>query len=228
MATRVLSAENDLMTALLIKNVLEKHGYEVHTAYDGTAAWKLFNEIEFDICLLDIMMPKLNGFELAIKIREINKQLPIIYLSGRCFSEDIITGLSIGADDYITKPVNLEELVLRMEVFLRLAGRAAFKTEYTFGNFVLDMKRLVLTIGGIKVGLSLKEVKILYVLAKNLKATVSRENIIQEVWNKSGSPMERPLDGLIHSIRNYLKADPRVEIETIRNVGYRLQVFEGI
>ncbi|MRG45046.1 response regulator [Chitinophaga sp. SYP-B3965] len=225
MAPRVLFAENDLPTVYVIKKVLEEEGYEVHIAYNGDAAWKLFNEMEFDICLFDILMPGLNGYELATEIRKSNTLLPIIYLSG---VSDIIKGLKMGADDYILKPVNLAELILRMKVFLKLAGRATGKKVYTFGNYVLDMEKLVLTIGDTKVNLSMKEMRILSVLAKNIKNTVSRENIIQEVWNKSNAKIERPLYVFIHRIRKHLKADPRVEIETIRNEGYRLQVFDGL
>jgi DNA-binding response OmpR family regulator len=225
MAPRVLFAENDPLTVYIIKKVLEEQGYEVYTADNGDAAWKLFNEMEFDICLLDILMPGLNGYELATKIREINTQLPIIYLSGM---DDKVKGLKMGADDYIKKPVNYTELVLRMKVFLKLAGRANSKKVYTFGNYVLDMEKLVLTIGDAKVNLPMKEMRILSVLAKNLKTTVSRENIIQEVWDRSTAKIERPLYVFIHRIRKHLKADPRVEIETIRNEGYRLQVFDGI
>ncbi|WP_074240429.1 response regulator transcription factor [Chitinophaga niabensis] len=227
MAIKVLVAENDELLTLVLKNYLSGHGYEVYIAYNGEAAWKLFNKIKFDICLLDIMMPILDGYALATKIRAINKQLPIIYLSGMIATDDIIKGLETGADDYMTKPYNYAELVLRMEVFLKRAARTSGKI-YTFGKYVLDTEKYLLTTGDLRVGLPMKEVKILSVLAKNIRTTVSRENIIQEVWNKSEGKIERPLHIFIHRIRKHLRADPRVEIETIRNVGYRLQVFDGI
>lgn len=223
MATRVLFAENDPFSAMLMKSKLEQRGYEVHMAYDGADAWKLFNEIKFDICLLDILMPGVDGFELASKIREINSQLPIIYVSAMTGTEDVIKGLKTGADDYVTKPFNYSELMLRMEVFLKRARRL-----HAFGSYVLDMEKLVLTRGNLRVALPMKEVKILSILVKNINITVSRENIIQEVWSRSADKMERPLHIFIHRIRKHLKADPRVEIETIRDVGYRLQVFDGI
>lgn len=230
MEARILYAENEIV-GVITKKRLEESGYEVHLAQDGAAAWNLFRKMKFDLCLLDVMMPELNGFELAQRIREVDEKVPILFVTSKAMEADKLYGFRTGADDYVTKPFSVPELLLRINVFLKHRERAAIASKpiYTFGAYVLDMERLVLSKDGVNVDLTMSEVKILLALAKNMKNIISREQLIYEVWCKEDNHFTgRSLDVHMHRIRKRLKDDPRVEIETIRNEGYRLQVFDGI
>jgi DNA-binding response OmpR family regulator len=231
MKARVLFAEDDPNVAAVTKRRLEECGYEVYHAYDGEGAWQLFNEKEVDICLLDVVMPRLNGLALAVKIRRVDDIVPILFLTSKSMLEDKIEGFKTSADDYITRPVSVQELCLRIEVFLRRTKLARSKMgHYNIGAYILNVLKCTLMKDGISVRLSAKEVNILHMLIENMKDTVSKESIIEKVWGreKVNCFTERSLEVFISKIRKRLKDDRRVEIENIRNVGYRLQIFNGI
>jgi DNA-binding response OmpR family regulator len=227
---RVLLADDDDHIIRVAQKVLEKYGYEVYCAYNGESAWELFKEREVDICVLDISMPGLDGFELGRRIRMANKLVPIIFWTSRCMEQDKINGFIAGADDYVTKFVNWSEIHLRMQVFLRRTKMLAGKEICHIGAYRLNMKDAMLIRDGECVYLSPKEAAVLQLLAENMKQVVSRKSIIEDVWrrDKTNHFADRSLEVFISRIRKYLKGDPRVEIESIRNVGYRLQVFDGI
>lgn len=231
MIIEVLVVDDSDLNTFLTKQLLESFGYKVYTANNGETALQIFKQTNIDICLLDIHMPWMDGFELGHKIKKLDDLVPIIYISCDTFSNyiaDRLRGLGIDTEGYIEKPLKFDVLYQRMKFFLKYKKGGTVKAFYAFGDFVLNLERIALTRKGINVTLSLKEIQILLILVRNIRNTVSRTNIIEEVWDNPDYTTENSLNTLICRIRKHLKDDPRVEIENIRNVGYRLQVFDGL
>jgi len=173
------------------------------------------------------MLPKMDGFELAKNIRETNKQIPIIFLTARSMQEDKLEGLTIGGDDYITKPFNVEELCLKIEVFLkRKLVNKHIEEFYQIGLFSLDVKEQKLKLGTEEKKLTLKETKLLSLLAQKVNTITKRENILVNLWGKDDYFLGRSLDVFISRLRKYLRQDPTIQIENIRGVGFKLVVLE--
>jgi len=228
---KVLVVEDNFMNAAVITSCLNyQQCFEVYHAPDGLTGWQLFNEEQFDICLLDISMPGIDGFELARLIREVNQQVPIIFLTARGFIEDRLEGLSIGGDDYILKPFHAEELVLKMNNFLNRSktSRMYNKTVYEIRDYTLDMERLTLSRGGISEELPVKEARVLLLLVKHINTIISRAQILTDVWGKDNFYTGRSLDVYISRLRKRFSADPHILIESRRNIGYCLQIIRGI
>ncbi|MCW3462602.1 response regulator transcription factor [Chitinophaga nivalis] len=220
---KVLFAEDDLFFSRLTAQHLESDGgFEVHSVYDGESAWELFKKQEFDICLLDIAMPKLDGIELGHRIRTMDKLVYICYLTGlnsMAVKKDMME--KGGADDYYIKPFPKEELVLKLKGCI---NRVSQKNEYhrivyKIGNYTFDRDKLTLKIDGIPSGISHTESRILRMLIEHAGSTISRESIMQEVW---GRDVGRVLDVHIARLRNRLNKDPRVIIQSRKNEGYSL------
>jgi two-component system response regulator VicR len=187
----------------------------------------LFKKEIFDLCLFDVMLPKMDGFELAKNIRETNKQIPILFLTARSMQEDKLEGLTIGGDDYITKPFNIEELCLKIEVFLkRKLVNKPIEEFYQIGLFSLDVKEQKLKLGTEEKKLTLKETKLLSLLAQKVNTITKRENILVNLWGKDDYFLGRSLDVFISRLRKYLIEDPTIQIENIRGVGFKLVVLE--
>ena len=222
---RILYVEDDLSLSFVTRDQLKKNGYEVISSDNGNEAFQIFKTTNFDICILDVMLPEMDGFALAKKIREINNQIPILFLTARSMQEDKIEGLKLGGDDYMTKPFNIEELCLKIEVFLK---RKEILKEpekyYKIGAYKLDVKEQMLNLGVEERPLTLKETKLLSLLCQKKNSTIKRENILIDLWGKNDYFLGRSLDVFISRLRKYLKKDKNIYIENIRGVGFKLNV----
>lgn len=225
---RILYVEDDLSLNFVTQDQLEKRDYTVVSCVNGIQALEVFKKEVFDLCVLDVMLPEMDGFELAKKIRETNKHIPIIFLTARSMQEDKLEGLTLGADDYITKPFNIEELSLKIQIFLkRKLVNNTIKNLYKIGDFVLDIKEQKLTIEGLVKKLTIKETKLICMLVQNANTITKRENILINLWGKNDYFLGRSLDVFISKLRKYFRADPKVKIENIRGVGFKLVITDS-
>ena len=226
---KILYVEDDLSLSFVTRDQLKKRGYEVFSCENGLDALSLYKKEIFDLCIFDVMLPKMDGFELAKKIRETNKQVPILFLTARSMQEDKLEGLTIGGDDYITKPFNIDELCLKIEVFLkRKLVNKHIKEFYQIGEFSLDVKEQKLSIEKKERKLTLKETKLLTLLAQKVNTITKRETILVNLWGKNDYFLGRSLDVFISRLRKYLDADSSIQIENIRGVGFKLVVLEEV
>ena len=205
---KILYVEDDLSLSFVTRDQLEKRGYDVLFCDTGIKALEAFQTHLFDICIFDVMLPVMDGFELAKKIRLENKQIPIIFLTARSMQEDKLEGLKLGGDDYMTKPFNIEELCLKIEVFLkRKEVQKEGKDFYAIGSYQLDVKEQKLSIGKDQRQLTLKETKLLSLLSLKENTIIKRENILLNLWGKNDYFLGRSLDVFISRLRKYLKKD---------------------
>lgn len=222
---KILYVEDNLSLRFVTSDQLKKRGYQVVSCKDGKEALSTFKEQVFDLCILDIMLPEIDGFELAKKIRQENEHIPIIFLSARSMQEDKIEGLKIGGDDYLTKPFNIDELCLKIEVFLKRKEINSVQNNiYNIGNFQLNVIEQTLSILEIKKVLTLKETELLSLLAQKENTIVKREYILINLWGRNDYFLGRSLDVFISKLRKKLTQDQNVSIENIRGVGFRLNV----
>jgi len=223
---RILLAEDDHYLRELMKEAMEENGYSVTDCADGQAAIDTFNKNNFDICLLDIMMPVKDGFMVAKKIRQQSDLHPIIFISTKHLLEDKVKGYLTGADDYITKPFSMKELLLKIEVFLRRTKKmfAEEKQEFTFGNTHFSYNGLSITTPSSTHSLQQKEADLLRFLCSFPNRILKREEILLAVWNKDDFFLGRSMDVYMTKLSKYLKSDPSVNIETLHGVGFRFSV----
>jgi DNA-binding response OmpR family regulator len=225
---RILLAEDDLNLGFVIKDLLEDEGYDVKLCSDGVTALQAFHEEPFDFCLLDVMMPLKDGFAVAEHIRKTEPEMPIIFLTAKGLTEDKVKGLSLGADDYITKPFENAEFLLRIENVLRRTGKRKQRKEpdvFSIGRYTLDSKNLTLTdAAGPVQKLTAKEAKILRLLCLNGNAVVERDVLLNSVWGKDDYFTGRSMDVFITKLRKYLKDDHSVNILNIHGVGFKLEI----
>jgi DNA-binding response OmpR family regulator len=222
----ILYVEDDSSLSFVIKDNLEENGYTVVHSTDGESAWQQFMKHTFDLCLLDVMLPKKDGFALATQIRKKNALIPIIMLTAKNMDEDKIHGFKTGVDDYITKPFNMQELLLRMEVFLKRTkiDATVFPSEVTIGSIIFHYEELELqTLEGI-VQLTQKEADLLKYFCLHVNQTLKREDILLSVWGKDDYFLGRSMDVFITKLRKHLKADPSIEIQTIHGKGFKFLV----
>ncbi len=225
--SRILYVEDDETLGFITSENLERKGYEVRLSQDGESAFQLFRSEHFDICLLDIMLPKLDGFTLARMIRKENEEIPIIFISARTMAEDKIEGLLLGADDYIVKPFHIEELTLKIEVFLKRSRIHKAQPEeniITIGNCTLDMHLLRLECQGTVKKLTYREAELISFLSRNRNKLVSREQILEAVWGGNDYFSGRSLDVFISRLRKYFQDDECVRIENRHGLGYVFEV----
>jgi DNA-binding response OmpR family regulator len=225
---KILLVEDDASLGFVIKDNLEINGFHVTLCADGEAAWHTFRQAAFDLCVLDVMLPKRDGFTLAQYIRQYDTLVPIIFLTAKSMKEDKIVGFKTGGDDYITKPFSIEELLLRIEVFLKRSqyavSQAISKSVFSIGSYTFDYKNLLLIYGTEKRYLTQKEADILQLFCLNPDVTLKREDILNKVWGDDDYFMGRSLDVFITKLRKYLKADPNIEIVNLHGVGFKLEV----
>ena len=220
---KILLAEDDWQMGPLVKQYLTAKGYEVDLAPDGEIAYKIFMKNEYDLCILDIMMPKQDGFTLGKKIKNINSQMPIIYLTAKSLKDDIIKGFELGADDYMTKPFMMEELLARVEAVLRRTKKSEkTETKFNIGNFEFDSVKQQLKIGDKITNLTTKENNLLKILAQNQNELVERNYILKQVWGDDSIFNARSMDVYITKLRKYLSDDPRVKIINVHSKGFKL------
>lgn len=227
---KILYVEDDEALSYVTRENLEFRGYEVDYATDGEDALNKSLVNSYDICLLDVMLPKLDGYTLATKIREHDEEVPIIFLTAKSAKEDKIQGLKLGADDYITKPFSIEELVLKIEVFLRRSQKSSqhshskLTSAVNFGKYVFDYSNQQLRFNNEVTRLTFKENELLLFLIKADGTVVKREEILEKLWNNNSYFAGRSLDVFISRLRKYLKDDPGIVLENIHGVGFRLAI----
>lgn len=225
--SRILYVEDDETLGFITTENLERKGYEVRLCRDGESALDMFKSESFDLCLLDIMLPKLDGFTLARLIRKENEEIPLIFISAKSLTEDKIEGLLLGADDYIVKPFNIEELTLKIEVFLRrsrIVRSAVVENEIRIGNCSLDMNLLRLECGGNIKKLTFREAELISYFNRNRNKLLSREQILEAVWGGNDYFSGRSLDVFISRLRKYFQDDPAVNIQNRHGLGYVFEV----
>ncbi len=223
---KVLLAEDDLSLSFVIKDNLQDAGFEVTHCADGEAAWQKFQKKDFDICLLDVNMPERDGFSLAKKIRQQSDIVPIIFLTAKSLEEDKIKGFKTGADDYITKPFSMKELVMRMDVFLRRTKKLQSDAveEYKLGTLRFAYNELKIYGDTATTSLTQREADLLKFFVLHINKILKREELLLNVWGKDDYFLGRSMDVFITKLRKYLKPDPAIALETIHGVGFRLQI----
>jgi DNA-binding response OmpR family regulator len=226
MKAKVLLVEDDPSLGFVLKDNLSLRGFDITLCADGEAGWNTFQSQPFDLCILDVMLPKQDGFSLGKQIRKTNTNIPILYLTAKAMTEDKLEGFKLGGDDYITKPFNLDELVMRMEVFLRRSAvQAADEKVFTVGGFLFDHENLKLAhASGAEKTLTIKECEVLKMLLQNRDRVLKREEILTKVWGDDDYFMGRSMDVFISKLRKYLKDDPAIEIVNYHGVGFKLEV----
>jgi len=222
---KVLYVEDEIFLAKIVSESLQARGYEVVLESDGGKALQQFNNVKPDVCVLDIMLPNKDGFTIADEIREKDTQVPIIFLSAKSQTSDVVNGFRLGANDYIRKPFSVEELIVRIENVLRnKAEEPVEQEEVSFGKYTFNIKRQTLAGPGEQRKLSYRESELLKLLYDNRDKIVERSEILTLLWGSDSFFNSRNLDVYITKLRNYLKADPSIEIITIKGIGYRFVV----
>ena len=224
---KILLAEDDADFAGVLKHYLELYQFEITWVENGEEALALFQTQNFDICVFDVMMPKMDGFTLAEKIIKINPEIPFIFLTARKLKEDKIIGLKLGADDYIVKPFEADELVLRLNNILKRSKQNQLpKTadELQIGNYVFDTKRLSLKNDSATQQLTEKEARLIHFFYTHKNQMVKREEILKTIWGSDDFFSGRSMDVYISKIRKYFKDDSRISIESVRNIGLEFKI----
>lgn len=223
---RILYVEDDETLAFLTSDNLEQH-FEVVHCNNGKVAFQLFCKETFDLCVLDIMLPDMDGFEIATEIRKRNQEIPIIFLSAKTMKEDRIKGLKLGADDYLVKPYSIEELILKIEIFLNRSQKStdnSTQKQYTFGSFQFEPENYLLKNDSQKITLTEREASLLKLFLDNPNTVLKREKILMELWGSDDYFLGRSLDVFISRLRKIIKEETHVRIENIPRVGFKLVV----
>ena len=221
---KFLLCEDDENLGMLLREYLQAKGFVAELCSDGEAGFKAFLKTKFDICVLDVMMPKKDGFTLAQEIRSANTDVPIIFLTAKSLKEDILEGFKLGADDYITKPFSMEELVFRIEAILRRTKgkKSRESTVYHLGEFTFDTQKQLLQIGEKQTKLTTKENELLALLCSHSNEILQRDFALKTIWIDDNYFNARSMDVYITKLRKHLKDDPQIEIINIHGKGYKL------
>ena len=220
---RILLAEDDLNLGVLLVDYLEPEKFEVKLCKDGEYALEVFRTNTFDLCLLDVMMPKLDGFTLADEIRKVNKEIPIIFITAKSLKEDKLKGYGIGADDYICKPFDVEELLWKIQAIKRRVQKLSqeFKNDIvSIGNYFFDHSKQSLTINDVTKRITEKESDILNYFVNHANCIIKREDMLKSLWGENDYFLGRSLDVFITKIRKYLIKDSSLSIENVFGVGF--------
>ena len=221
---RILLCEDDENLGMLLREYLQAKGYNADLFADGESGYKAFLKGKYDICVLDIMMPKKDGFQLAQEIRTINSEVPVIFLTAKALKEDILEGFKLGADDYITKPFSMEELVMRIDAIMRrVKGKKGKEiTMYKIGKFTFDTQKQVLIVDDMSTKLTTKESELLSLLCAHVNEILERNFALKTIWIDDNYFNARSMDVYITKLRKHLKAEPSIEIINIHGKGYKL------
>jgi len=221
---KILLCEDDENLGMLLREFLHTKGYDADLQPDGEAGYKAFTRGKFDLCVFDVMMPKKDGFSLAADIRAMNGDIPIIFLTAKSMKEDILQGFKLGADDYLSKPFSMEELLYRIESIMRRVKGKKTKdvVVYNIGDFVFDAQKQTLTINNDSQKLTTKESELLSLLANNANSILERNYALKTIWVDDNYFNARSMDVYITKLRKLLKADPNVAIINIHGKGYKL------
>ena len=222
----ILLCEDDENLGMLLREYLEAKGYTAELCADGEEGYKAFMEKSFDLCILDVMMPKMDGFTLATKIREINSEIPFMFLTAKTLKEDILEGFKIGADDYITKRFSMEEVVFRIEaILIRVRGKKNKETTvHQIGRYTFDTQKQLLTFEGENTKLTTKEAELLTLLSSKANELLQRDYALKTIWIDDNYFNARSMDVYITKLRKHLKKDPNVEILNVHGKGYKLVI----
>ncbi|HBX88608.1 MAG: response regulator transcription factor [Bacteroidales bacterium] len=220
---KILLTEDDENLGMLLREYLVAKGYETDLMPDGEAGYDAFMSKKYDVCIFDVMMPKKDGFTLAKEIRMVNTDVPIIFLTAKSMKEDIFQGFKIGADDYLTKPFSMEELLFRIEAILRRTkGTLASQDVFQIGKFKFDTQKQQLIDGESVVKLTTKESELLKLLCNNANKVLERNFALKTIWVDDNYFNARSMDVYITKLRKHLKDDPSVEILNVHGKGYKL------
>jgi DNA-binding response OmpR family regulator len=225
---RILLVEDDPSMGYLLQDSLEMAGYGVDLFCDGQSALNAYVTKGYNLGIFDVMLPLKDGFSLAIEIRRLNLGFPIIFLTARSMKEDRIKGFKLGADDYVTKPFNMEEFILRIEAIVKrvygIASQADKGSVYSFGDCVLDIDNQVLKVAHEVFNLTQKEAGLLKIFCDSPNKLIARETIQKAIWEDEGYFVGRSMDVFISRLRKMLKADPKVKIVNVHGSGYKLEI----
>lgn len=222
---RILLAEDDPNLGMILKAFLDSNGFSTTLCLNGADAFRASNEKEFDLCLFDVMMPEMDGFTLARQIKSSRPFIPLIFLTAKKEQEDILEGFEIGADDYVTKPFSMEELLMRIKAVLRRCSFVKSKpTTYRLGSFTFDAPRHLLTNAKETKKLTSKESDLLLLLCESMGNTLERSVALNQIWDEESYLNARSMDVYITKLRKYFKDDPNVEIINVHGVGFKMVV----
>lgn len=223
---RILLVEDDTNLGFVICDQLKSVGYQVVLCTNGQEASVKFNEMAFQLCIFDVMMPKKDGFTLAQEIRKLNAQVPILFLTAKALMEDKIKGFEIGADDYMTKPFSFDELLLRVKALLRRSFNEEEKSEKkeAIGTYIFDVENYTLSHSDFSKTLTKKEAMVLKLLCQFNGQVVPRETILSAVWGQDDYFAGRSMDVFITKLRKYFSHDPRISILNIHGIGFKLVI----
>ena len=220
---KILLAEDDSNLGVLLCEYLQAKDYSADLAHDGEEAYNMFINDKYDLCIFDVMMPKKDGFTLAKEVRMANVEVPIVFLTARNVKEDILQGFKIGADDYLTKPFSMEELIMRIEAILRrTSGESPVLDVYKLGRFRCDTQKQQLIDGDNIIKLTTKESELLKLLCTNANKVLERQVALKTIWVDDNYFNARSMDVYITKLRKHLKDDPTVEIINVHGKGYKL------
>jgi len=221
--TKVLYVEDETFLGKIVKESLESRGFDVVMETDGARVLKLFKITNPDVCILDVMLPNKDGFEIADEIRNENEEVPIIFLTAKTQTEDVVKGFGMGANDYIRKPFSMEELIVRIQNVLRIkSGETKPVGELVpLGKYQFNINRQLLINGKDEKKLSFREAALLKMLYENREKIIDRKDILNALWGNDSFFNSRNLDVYITKLRGYIKEDPSLEILTIKGIGYR-------
>ena len=224
----LLYIEDDETLAFLTKDNLELNRYKVVHCRNGDEGLLALRQHKIDLCILDIMLPGKDGFEIAAEIRKYDQEVPILFLSAKTLKEDRIRGLKIGGDDYIVKPFSIEELILKIEIFLHRSKKANLNnTQFHLGRFLFDPQNYTLLLDGEKEVLTQRESDLLKLFSKNKNKVLTREQILKNLWGNDDYFMGRSLDVFISRLRKIISKDPSIQIENLHGIGFKFSVQEG-
>lgn len=224
---KVLYVEDEMFLGKIVKESLETRNFEVVMEDDGAKVVSLFQKEQPDICILDVMLPNKSGFEIAAEIRKLNDDIPVIFLTAKTQTEDVVQGFKLGGNDYIRKPFSMEELIVRIENVLRVKKEPASQLQQemiNLGKYQYNLNRQVLQNGLEEKKLSYRESELLKYLWLNKEKVIDRRDILNLLWGNDSFFNSRNLDVYITKLRNYLKDDPSLEIITIKGIGYRFVI----
>ena len=220
-----LLVEDDKNLGVILKKYLEAKDIPVTLCTNGEEALNTFKKGGFNFCILDVMMPVLDGFTLSQELKKLDKNIPIIFLTAKTTQQDVLKGFRLGADDYITKPFSMDELLMRIRaVFNRTSADTAAATSYKLGSFVFDAPRHVLKKNDVSRKLTSKEADLLLLLCENMNETLERSVALQKVWLEESYFAARSMDVYITKLRKYFKDDPKVDLVNVHGVGFKLMV----
>jgi len=228
--TKILLAEDDQNLGIILKQYLEAKGFPTVLCVNGKEAWEAFNHQSFDFCIIDVMMPLKDGFSLTQDIRKVNREIPVLFLTAKSMQQDILKGFSAGADDYLTKPFSMDELLARIQAIIRRIdisskGVSRMNDVFEIGKLRFDSTRQLLETPDEEIRLTSKETALLKMLCEKPNEVLERTEALRAIWQDDSYFNARSMDVYITKIRKYLKADPGINVVNVHGVGFKLVIY---